>query len=400
MSAWIMVRLGAAIAAAATLTGKRFGLLVASSVVATSAIVAAAATNQPEASPLASILGHSLAADRTPVATIEPTAEPEAEEEPAEAVGNESTPAPEPSVTPEAEPEPVFIPEETAPEPAPEPETEPKKNRRKKPKPRRRRRKPADQTRLRRLPGQLRLPRGLRHRERDAILSGTLPPRHAAQQLLEVLDQATTPNGIAAISGQPPNKATKEGCPVFESFPSTSTTTKAGIVTGDGCAYPVEVQNLGDPVRNGPVHLARLHRRHGQPDHRRTGKLRLPGDRTGSPVVGGYSSQLNPSPLPLAARPRRLLDQRRADHRAEEGPEERKEDAELLLHLPRPLLGRGRGAVPGRGADRRRGRRPLARRSGAADRRIAGLQERRAADHHLRRRQPAGSGRAGRRRSR
>ena len=102
MSGWIMVRLRAAIAATATLTGKRFGLLVASSVVATSAIVAAAATNQPEASPLASILGHSLAADRTPVAAIEPASEPEAEEEPAEAVGNESTPAPEASVTPEA----------------------------------------------------------------------------------------------------------------------------------------------------------------------------------------------------------------------------------------------------------------------------------------------------------
>jgi hypothetical protein len=44
---WFATRFRAAIAAAATLTGKRFGLLVASSVVATWAIVAAAATNQP-----------------------------------------------------------------------------------------------------------------------------------------------------------------------------------------------------------------------------------------------------------------------------------------------------------------------------------------------------------------
>ena len=63
MRGWFATRFRAAIAAAASLTGKRFGLLVASSVVATSAIVAAAATNQPEASPLASLLGHSLAAD-------------------------------------------------------------------------------------------------------------------------------------------------------------------------------------------------------------------------------------------------------------------------------------------------------------------------------------------------
>ena len=40
MSGWVRERLRAAIAAAATLTGKRFGLLVASSMVASSAIVA------------------------------------------------------------------------------------------------------------------------------------------------------------------------------------------------------------------------------------------------------------------------------------------------------------------------------------------------------------------------
>src|ERR1700754_4356186 len=99
MRGWIVTRLRAALAAGASLTGKRFGLLVASSVVATSAIVAAAATNQPEASPLGSVLGHSLAADRTPVAAVVPAVEPEPEGEPAEAVGNESTPAPEPVIT-------------------------------------------------------------------------------------------------------------------------------------------------------------------------------------------------------------------------------------------------------------------------------------------------------------
>lgn len=40
MRAWIAARFQAALAAAASLTGKRFGLLVASSLVATSAIVA------------------------------------------------------------------------------------------------------------------------------------------------------------------------------------------------------------------------------------------------------------------------------------------------------------------------------------------------------------------------
>jgi len=81
VSGRLRTKLRAAIAAAATLTGKRFGLLVASLVVATSAIVAAAATTQPEASPLASLIGHSLAADRTPVPTPIPR-EPTAEAEP------------------------------------------------------------------------------------------------------------------------------------------------------------------------------------------------------------------------------------------------------------------------------------------------------------------------------
>ena len=54
-----------AMAAAATLTGKRFGLLVASSLVATSAIVAAAMTSSHGSGPLAALLGRSLAADRT-----------------------------------------------------------------------------------------------------------------------------------------------------------------------------------------------------------------------------------------------------------------------------------------------------------------------------------------------
>jgi hypothetical protein len=296
MSGWIMVRLRAAIAAAATLTGKRFGLLVASSVVATSAIVAAAATNQPEASPLASILGHSLAADRTPVAVVEPAAEPEAEE-PAEAVGNESTPAPEAIVTPEAEPEPVFIPEETAPEPTPEPEPEPEEE-------------PAEETETAPPPpeaGRIKhvfvvslVSSGYQAAFGTAsampYLSGTLRPQGTLLRNYEVLNPATTPNGIAAISGQPPNKATKEGCPVFESFPSTSTTTEAGIVTGDGCAYPVEVQNLATQFETVPFTWHAYIEGMVSPTTGEAENCVYPATEPEVPVTGGYSSQLNPFP--------------------------------------------------------------------------------------------------------
>ena len=58
-----------AIAAAAGLAGQRFGLLVACSLVATSAIVASAMTNPSGIGPLAALLGQSLASDNTPAKT-------------------------------------------------------------------------------------------------------------------------------------------------------------------------------------------------------------------------------------------------------------------------------------------------------------------------------------------
>ncbi|MBN9621893.1 MAG: hypothetical protein J0H06_02910 [Actinobacteria bacterium] len=290
-----MARLRGALAAAATLTGKRFGLLVASSVVATSAIVAAAATNQPEASPLASVLGHSLAADRTPVEAVEPTLEPEPEEGPAEAVEHESTPAPEPTVTSTPEPEPVFVPEATAPEPEPEPAPEEE---------------PSEETEA---PAPPPKPEAGRVKHVFVVslvssgyqaafgkastmpyLSGTLRPQGTLLANYEVLDKATTPNGIAAISGQPPNKKTKEGCPVFEAFPSTSTTTKAGIVTGDGCAYQVEVQNLATQFEAVPFTWHAYMEGMVSPTTGKPENCVYPATEAEVPVTGGYSAQLNP----------------------------------------------------------------------------------------------------------
>ncbi len=297
MSGWIRERLRAAIAAAATLTGKRFGLLVASSVVATSAIVAAAATNQPEASPLASLLGHSLAADRTPIAAIEPAEEPEPEEEPAESVGNESTPAPEPVITSEPAPEPVFVPEETAPEVAPEPEPEAEEPTEEAP--------PAPEVPAKPEAGRIKhvFVVNLVSSGYDAAfgkasampyLSGTLMSQGTLLSHYEVLDKATTPNGIAAISGQPPNKKTKEGCPVFESFPSSSTTSKAGIVTGDGCAYNVEIQNLATQFETVPFTWHAYMEGMVSPTTGEPENCVYPATEPEVPVTGGYSAQLNP----------------------------------------------------------------------------------------------------------
>ncbi|HVW48363.1 MAG TPA: alkaline phosphatase family protein [Solirubrobacterales bacterium] len=251
MRGWFTTRFRAAIAAAATLTGKRFGLLVASSVVATSAIVAAAATNQPEASPLAALLGHSLAADRTPVAAA-PAPAPEPEEEaagPAESVAHEASPEPEPAIIPTPAPEPVVVPAETAPEPTPEPEPEVAPE---EPEP--------TPTVSRPEAGRIKhvflislVSSGYQAAfgatgSTMPYLSGTLRPKGLLLTNYSVLDDAVTPNAIATLGGQPPNAKTKEDCPVFTPFPSTSTTSKAGVVAGEGCVYPVETETLASQL--------------------------------------------------------------------------------------------------------------------------------------------------------
>jgi hypothetical protein len=125
-------------------------------------------------------------------------------------------------------------------------------------------------------------------------LSGTLAPQGTLLSNYEVLDSATTPNGIAAISGQPPNKATKEGCPVFEAFPSSSTTTKAGIVTGDGCAYQVEIQNLATQFETVPFTWHAYMEGMASPTTGEPENCVYPATEPEVPVTGGYSAQLNP----------------------------------------------------------------------------------------------------------
>jgi hypothetical protein len=293
---WLLTRIRAALAAGASLTGKRFGLLVASSLVATSAIVAAAATNQPEASPLASILGHSLAADRTPVAAA-PVAESEPEEAPAEAVSHESTPAPEPTITPTPTPEPVFVPEEVAPEPAPEPE--PEEEPAEEPEPAPKESKP-EAGRIKHV-----FLISLQSSGYQAAfgttgslmpyLNGTLRPKGLLLTNYSVVDEASTPNGIATISGQPPNVATKEDCPTFSAFPATSMTSKAGIVSGEGCVYGVETQTLGGQLEIGGFTWKGYFEGMVSPTTGEPENCVYPGAEEEEVIqTGGYAAKLNP----------------------------------------------------------------------------------------------------------
>jgi hypothetical protein len=231
-------RFDRAVAAAATLTGKRFGLLVASSVVATSAIVASAMTGTGNSGALAALLSHSLANRGAPVASSAPV------ESSASAGGAGSAPVPAearpaPSSVPLASPEPVAPPPESVPSsepPAPAPT----------------------------LPEAGRIKHvfviSLTSSGYDASFGETSQMQYLATQLrpkgellsdYTLLDAATMPNGIAAISGQPPNVSTKANCSTYTEFPPSAKVASNGVVSGAGCVYPVETLTIADQLASG-----------------------------------------------------------------------------------------------------------------------------------------------------
>lgn len=271
-----------AVAAAATLTGKRFGLLVASSVVATSAIVASAMTGTGGSGALAALIGQSLAADNTPAASA-PAAAAEAEASTPAAGPESAAPEPEAPYVAEAAPE---APVETAPAPAPkkpaeapaeaEPETGPVKY--------------VFVISLT-SPG---YEQSLGAQSQMPYLSTTLRPQGELLSNYTLLGEGPLPNGIAAISGQPPNTATTAGCPTHEEF-SSVTANSNGVLAGAGCVYPVETQTLADQLT-----LDKLSWRayaDGMVDP--TGKPSTcvypnPGESSAAAQPGGYAASQNP----------------------------------------------------------------------------------------------------------
>lgn len=252
-----------AIAAAASLTGKRFGLLVASSVVATSAIVAAAMTNPNGSGPLAELLGRSLAADRTPVAAA-PAPEPEAAPEPTA----------EPAPAPEAAPEPESVPVEAAPEPTPEPEPEPTPPTPEVPTPEAGQIKHVFIVSLA-SPG---YEAAFGATPQMPYLATTLRPQGQLLSGYSLLDAGTLPNGIAAVSGQPPTAETKAGCPDYGKcvYPAEELTLadQLGLAKFSWRAY---VEGMVDPTTGAPANC--VYPQPGAPE---------------STAPGAYSSQDNP----------------------------------------------------------------------------------------------------------
>lgn len=256
-------RARAAIEAAASLTGKRFGLLVASSVVATSVVVAAAMTGSSSFGPLAALLGRSLAASDVPAQTAAAT-EPEEEFEAPEAAPEVAPEEPEPaeSFAPEtATPSEAAPPAEEEDPPPPEPLPE------------------AGQVKHVFLvslasPG---YEAAFGAASQMPYLAGTLRPQGVLLSGYSVLGEAALENSVAAISGQQPNPKTEADCPSYEA-----------------CVYPVTTLTLADQLGAGRFTWRAYMEGMADPSGKPESCVHPEPGAAETPAPGGYSSHLNP----------------------------------------------------------------------------------------------------------
>jgi hypothetical protein len=284
MKATLLGPLRRAMAAAATLTGKRFGLLVASSVVATSAIVASAMTGTGGSGAMAALIGRSLASDNTPTAAAPaPAPSPLGAGSSAPSQGGSAAPVGgSPAPAPEAVPAPSApAPQPAAKEPAATPSTP-----------------TAEAGRVKHVflislasPG---YEQSLGGQSQMPYLSATLRPQGELLSNYSLLGAAALPNEIAAISGQPPSATTSAECPTYAEFPPTAKADSKGVVNGAGCVYPVETLTLADQLGSGRfswhAYAGRMVDETGSPAN-----CVHPGSEEAETVVpGGYAARQNP----------------------------------------------------------------------------------------------------------
>jgi len=276
-----------AIAAAATLTGKRFSLLVASSLVATTAIVAVALATPGDNGPLTALLARGLAPEEAPVAApVEPKPEPAAESgsggTTSSAAPSSSPSVPLESVAPEAETE------EAAPEPEPEEETT-----------------PTTPTAATPEAGQIKhvfvvsvaspgYEAAFGATPQMPYLAGTLRPKGQLLENYKLLGNEGLPNRIATISGQPPNTATKGECATYTEIPATAKVNSQGVVSGSGCVYPVATLTLADQLVGARMiwhgYFEGMIDETGKPDN----CVHPSPEEAEQPLPGGYSAARNP----------------------------------------------------------------------------------------------------------
>jgi len=285
MKAAIVKALRRTEAAAATLTGKRFGVFVASSVVATAAIVASALTGAGDSGALAALLGRSLASSNTPAATVPapgPSTSGSGSSTSPQGGSASSAGAPLPAPAPLASPvtsgpasEPAAKKPAATP-PAPTPEA----------------------GRVKHVfvisltsPG---YEQSLGGQSQMPYLSTTLRPQGQLLSNYTLLDDSGLANQIAALSGQPPNQSTGAGCPSFAEFPAGTKADAKGVIRSAGCVYPVETLTFADQLGSARfswhAYVEGMVDEAGSPDN-----CVFPGpEEADEPVPGAYATQQNP----------------------------------------------------------------------------------------------------------
>ena len=376
MKAWFALRIQAAIAAAATLTGKRFGLLVASSLVATSAIVAAGMSSGGKRPRPAGDPGRPHPRRRRVPSNsrrLNPNRSKKNRRRNPKSKSKRLNPNLEPSpeaLLPAPEPEPV----EEVPAPEPEPEPEPEEET---PPPHRRRetgnRDGSSTSSSSPWPARATKPPSARDLADALPLRHPAPPGRPALQLQAARAKTGCRTRFASIGGQKPTPDSEKTAP--NTKPASSRPKRSPSPTSsatDQFSWSGYFEGMVDTTGK-PASCV-------YPE---------PGAEE-APVLGGYSSTLNPfvyfhSLLDLGACSANSTCPSPSSKRTSARKRRRRNFSYISPNLcnvgvPRPVRAGGAG--------RRGGRRRLARDLDPEDPEVARLQERRPADRHLRRRQP------------
>jgi hypothetical protein len=269
VKALFAVQLQKAAAAAATLTGKKFALLVASSLVATTGIVAAALTGSGGLGPMAEAAARALLEEQP--AVVATATAPEAPEESFFPSAPEATPsaspapASAPTSVPTAAPKALPTPEPETPVTPPSEEPElPEAG-------------PVKHVFLISLasPG-YEAAFGATGSQMP-YLSATLRPQGVLLSNYSLLGEASLANGLAAIGGQAPTAASEADCPEYEK-----------------CLLPVETPSLADQLTVGRFTWHAYLGDMGDPEDQPGNCDHPEPDATETPAMGGYAAKLNP----------------------------------------------------------------------------------------------------------
>jgi hypothetical protein len=82
----------------------------------------------------------------------------------------------------------------------------------------------------------------------STYLAHDLVPRGVLLTQYATLDDASLPNALALVSGQPPNAQTQQECPTYSDVPASARPADDGSITDPGCVYPVNTLTLADQL--------------------------------------------------------------------------------------------------------------------------------------------------------